>query len=113
MRKTRREFITGLAGLIGAVGIVAVVPNPARACIYGTWVVRCRNGHDDTVTRGTCNHYCEKSGCREKSFSDGAGNIVCPDSHANYVNTGTSHDPAKVLQSYKCRTCGKECRRDI
>lgn len=113
MKQTRRVFMTRLIAGFGAFGITVAAPRLARACMYGTWVVRCRNGHDDTVTRGTCNHYCEKRDCPEKSFSDGAGNIVCPGGHANYVNTGTSRDRDKVMQSYKCRTCGKECRRDV
>lgn len=113
MNRTRREFITSLVGAIGAVGMIMAAPSSAQACIYGTWVVRCRKGHDDTVTRGTCNHYCEKKNCGEKSFSDGAGNVVCPDGHANYISTGVSRDRNKVMQSYKCRTCKKECRRDI
>jgi hypothetical protein len=111
MIKTRREFIVGLVGTVGAIGIIVAAPSSARACMYGTWVVRCPNGHDDTVTRGTCNHDCEK--CGAKAFSDGEGNIVCPDGHVNHVTTGDSHDEDKVMKSYKCRTCKKECRRDI
>jgi hypothetical protein len=97
--------------IIGAFLITILTFGISFACIYGTWVVRCPNGHDDTVTRGTCNHTCEK--CGEKAFIDGAGYIVCKGGHANYISTGTSRERAQVLQSYKCKTCGKECRRDI
>ena len=110
MNITRRGFLQSAIALTGAFTIIGLASSRTLACMYGTWVVRCPKGHDDTVTDGTCNHDCDE--CGAKAFYDGAGNIVCPKGHANYVNTGTSHDRDKALQSYKCKTCGKECRRD-
>lgn len=111
MNKTRRDFIGKMVASFGAVIVMVAAPSSAQACIYGTWVVRCRNGHDNTVTEGTCNHYCEN--CDVKAFSDGEGDVVCPNGHTNHISTGVSREPDKVLQSYKCRLCNKECRRDL
>ena len=105
MTTTRREFITRLAGTIGAIGIVVGAPSPAHACLGGTWVVRCPNGHDDVVTQGTCQHVCEK--CNVQAFSGSVVTVVCPEGHANRVNTG------ELMESHKCSKCGRECRRDL
>ena len=107
MNKSRREFIARVIGTIGAVGIIVVAPSPAWACLAGTWKVRCPKGHDDIVEDITCNHTCEK--CNTKAFSDGVGDIVCPDGHANPVRTGNRNEREKWLQSLKCSKCGKEC----
>lgn len=105
MTTTRREFIARLAGTIGAIGIIIVAPRPAHACLGGTWVVRCRNGHDDVVTQGTCQHVCEK--CGVQAFSGSVVTVICPAGHANRVDTG------EAMESHKCSNCGKECRRDL
>ena len=107
MNKTRREFIVRVVGTIGAVGVIVAAPSPAWACLAGTWKVRCPKGHDDIVEDITCNHTCEK--CREKAFSDGVGDVVCPDGHANHVSTGNRNERDKWLRSLKCSKCGKEC----
>jgi hypothetical protein len=104
MLTTRRDFIARLAGTIGAVGVIVAVPNVAHACLGGTWVVRCSNGHDDTVTEGTCQHVCEK--CGVQVFSGDVVTVVCPVGHANRVDTSDG------IGSYKCATCHRECRRD-
>ena len=108
INKTRREFIARVTGIIGAVGIIVAAPGPARACLAGTWKVRCLRGHVDIVDDITCNHKCEK--CGEKAFSDGVGDVVCPDGHANPVSTGNRNERDKWLQSLKCSKCGKGCR---
>jgi hypothetical protein len=107
---SRRHFITSLMGTFGAVGIMLSVPSRAHACLYGTFKVRCPNGHIDTVEDGTCNHTCEK--CGVKALSEGEGDILCPNGHINHVRTGSSRRRRDVTSSYKCRTCGKECRQD-
>lgn len=107
MDKTRREFIAKVFGTMGAVGAILVAPSSAWACLAGTWKVRCPKGHDDIVEDITCNHTCEK--CGEKAFSDGVGNVVCPDGHANRVSTGNRNERDNWLQSLKCSKCGKEC----
>lgn len=110
MRTTRRDFIAKITGTIGAIGLVIVsAPGSARACLRGTWVIRCRNGHDDTVTEGTCQHICENDRCREQVFSGNVVTIVCPAGHANRIDTGD------LMESYRCAAqgCGRECRRDL
>src|SRR6266404_3939426 len=102
MTITRRKLLATLVAKVGAVGILVTAANSARACMWGTWKVRCPNGHDDIVTQGTCNHRCEK--CGAQAFAAGAGYIVCPKGHANLVQTGTSRNQNEVLQSYKCPT---------
>lgn len=113
--RTRRHFIKALVALVGSSTVLLANPLVARACLYGTFIVRCRNGHDDIVEDGTCNHDCEK--CGVKAFSNGEGYIVCPSGHANYVQTGTSRRTA--MTSYRCRArwpngavCQQECRRN-
>jgi DNA-directed RNA polymerase subunit RPC12/RpoP len=111
MNKTRREFITTVVGTIAAVGTVVVgAPSSAQACLYGKWQVRCANGHIDIVDDGTCQHKCEK--CGLQVFDGHTVTVVCPVGHANRVDTGTY--PQKrghpVMESYKCSTCGRECR---
>ncbi len=107
MNKARREFIVRVVGTIGAVGVIVAAPSPARACLAGKWKVRCPRGHDDIVEDVTCNHACEK--CGAKAFSDGVGDVVCPDGHANHVSTGNRNERDKWLQRLKCSKCGKEC----
>jgi hypothetical protein len=107
MNKSRRKFIARVVGTTGAIGVIMAAPNPARACLAGRWKVRCSNGHDDIVKDITCNHTCEK--CRVKTFSEGVGDVVCPDGHANHVSTGNRNEQSKWLQSLKCSKCGKEC----
>jgi hypothetical protein len=100
---TRRQFIAGALEAIGAVAIVAATPTRAHACLGGTWVVRCPNGHDDTVTQGTCQHVCEK--CGRQAFDGDVVTVVCPNGHPNRITTGKT-------TSYVCPTCKTECRRD-
>ena len=108
--KSRREFLGSLIGVFGAAAIVLTVPTHAQACLYGTFKVRCPNGHIDIVEDGTCNHTCEK--CGAKAFTEGEGDLVCPDGHVNHVRTGSSRRREDVTRSVKCRTCGKECKLD-
>ena len=103
MNESRREFLVGVVGTIGAAGIIVAAPSPARACMYGKWIVRCPNGHDDVVTEGTCQHVCEK--CGTQVFSGDVVTVVCPAGHPNRVHTGDA------MRSWKC-SCGRECRRD-
>lgn len=70
-------------------------------CLMGTWIVRCRNGHDDRVDDITCNHDCDH--CDDKSVTDGAANVVCPLGHVSIVGG--------VTTTHACPTCGRECRR--
>jgi hypothetical protein len=107
MLTTRREFIARVAGTIGVAGIIMVVPNSAYACLGGTWVVRCPNGHDDTVRGGTCQHVCENEKCRLQVFDGNVVTVVCPVGHGNRVDTGDG------IGSFKCRTDGRECRLDL
>ena len=107
---SRRHFLSSLIGAIGAVGILLSVPTRAHACLYGTFKVRCPNGHVDIVEDGTCNHNCDK--CGAKAFTEGEGDLVCPDGHVNHVRTGSSRNRNDVTTSVKCRICRKECRID-
>jgi hypothetical protein len=110
MITTRRKFIERIFAGFALTTIVGATSRTVRACMYGKWVVRCRNGHNDTVTDGTCQHKCDT--CHVQTMPNGDVNIVCPANHVNFVKTGTSHDEDKALKTYKCRTCRRECRRD-
>jgi hypothetical protein len=107
MATTRRKFIATLVAKIAAVGIIVAAPRAARACLIGTWKVRCPNGHDNTVDEITCNHTCDK--CHAQAFKDGEGNIVCPNYHVNHVSTGNSGQKGMWIRSYACSTCKAEC----
>jgi hypothetical protein len=72
--------------------------------LLGTFVVRCPNGHDDTVTKGTAQHVCEK--CGTQTFRGGKVTVVCPHGHPNEV---TLHGQTK---SIICSVCKTECRRN-
>ena len=110
MNSTRREFITraastiGAVSAIGAVSVIVAAPSPAEACLKGTWIVRCSNGHDNMVGGITCDHTCDKPGCGLKSVSDGGAMVVCPNGHASGVGGVTRH--------HKCPVDNVECRRD-
>ena len=108
MKGTRREFISTLILQFGAVGIIVAVPHPASACLVGKWRVICPNRHIDMVDDITCNHNCET--CGAVAFSNGEGDIVCPNNHPNHVVTGSRDDRDHWLQSRKCSQCGAECR---
>jgi hypothetical protein len=80
-------------------------------CLRGTWIVRCKNGHDDQVDGITCNHDCEKNGCGLKSVDNGKAMVVCPDGHSSRVEGITEqHRCAHELLSGGI--CGKQCRRE-
>ena len=113
MQSSRREFIASTLGTISGVGFIVARPEHARACLVGTWWVRCPNGHIDTVEDVTCNHDCEK--CPARAFSNGNGTVVCPVGHNNYVQTGSSSERRRWLKTYRCRTagCGRECCRKV
>jgi hypothetical protein len=104
MNSTRREFIAGAVGAIGAVGVILAAPNSAQACLMGTWIVRCANGHNNEVGGITCNHQCEAGGCNLYSVTDGGAMVVCPNGHASGVGGAT--------RSHRCPVDGLECRRD-
>lgn len=104
MNQSRRGFIAKMVGALGAVSIVMATPSWARACMYGTWIVRCPRGHDDQVTEGTCQHVCEQ--CGTQVFAGDVVTVVCPSGHPNRVRTGGR------MTSWKCK-CGKQCRRDL
>jgi len=110
MIMTRRSAVATLAVMAGAIGVLVRTSNFAWACLWGKWKIRCPNGHDDIVTRGTCQHLCET--CGTQAFNNGAVRIVCPNNHATLVQTGTSHDQKNVLQSFKCPIDHLECRID-
>jgi hypothetical protein len=80
MSCTRRKFIVELLGATGATCFVLAHPVRARACLYGTWHVRCPNcGQIDTVTDGTCQHQREK--CNAQVFSGNDVTVVCRNGH--------------------------------
>jgi len=107
MTMTRRELIATLAAKIAAFGIIVASPSAARACLIGTWKVRCLNGYDNFVDQITCNHTCEK--CHAQALKDGEGNIMCPNNHINHVSTGNSGEKGRWIRSYACSTCKAEC----
>jgi hypothetical protein len=103
---TRREFVRTAMEVLAAAGVVAAVPGRADACLAGRWKVSCPNGHVDLVTGITCQHVCET--CRRQAFAGTVVTVVCPDGHANKVETGS--DPERSVTSVTCSICMKECR---
>ena len=77
--------------------------------LRGTFVVRCPNGHDDTVEGITRNHDCEK--CDKKSVDEGTAMIVCPDGHATRVEGITEGHLCTEVIDDAGHQCAKQCRR--
>ena len=110
-KSTRREFFAAFISKLGALAVILAMPTRALAYLWETWVVRCPNcAKEDTVTRGTEQHICER--CGKQTFH-GPGNrvvtVVCPKGHPNEVDTSGR------IESVKCASdkCGHaECRRD-
>jgi hypothetical protein len=104
MNKMRREFMAKAMGTVSAFGVFFALPSQAKACLRGTWKVRCPDGHDDIVEGVTCNHDCE--GCGKKAVSGGNARVVCPKGHASPVSG--------ITESHRCPedNCGLQCRRD-
>ena len=91
-----------------AAGCFALQSPLSAQFLRGTWIVRCKSGHDDRVEGLTRNHDCEK--CGEKSVNGGKARVVCPDGHARQVEGITeSHLCQETLASGGI--CGKQCRR--
>jgi hypothetical protein len=106
---TRRNLIITSLVKFSAVAALLSAGRSARACLVGTWKVRCPNGHVDTVSQVTCNHNCET--CGTAAVSNGEGNIVCPAGHVNHVVTGDRDHQDSWIRSHTCATegCGREC----
>lgn len=77
--------------------------------LRGTFVVRCPNGHDDTVEGITRNHDCEK--CGSKAVDGGTAMVVCPDGHATRVEGVTEGHLCTQPIDDQGHLCGKQCRR--
>ena len=77
--------------------------------LEGTFIVRCKNGHDDQVDGITANHSCSQ-GDDDAAVSDGTAKVVCPDNHATQVG-GVTRDHACTFPLPSGGVCGKECRR--
>ena len=111
---SRRAFVktavvTGSALAIGAIVVSSATPAVAYdGFLEGTWIVRCRNGHDDQVDGITRNHDCEK--CGVKSVDGGTADVVCPAGHATRVG-GVTRDHACSFPLPSGGICGKQCRR--
>jgi len=73
--------------------------------LWGTFVVRCFDGHDDEVSGVTETHWCEAPGCSLRAVAGGNAMVVCPAGHASGVSG--------VTRSHMCPVpgCGRECRR--
>jgi hypothetical protein len=101
MKLNRRQILVAIAAALAAPRRLFAIGG-----LEGQWVVRCQNGHDNTVTGITVNHTCETSGCGLKSVSDGEGWVVCPANrdHCDWVDG--------VTRQHECETCGTQCRRD-
>jgi hypothetical protein len=81
--------------------------------LEGTFIVRCRNGHDNQVENITRNHDCDVSGCGAKSVDEGTANVVCPRGHG-----GPENHVEGVTRQHQCQhpepsggICGLPCRR--
>jgi hypothetical protein len=109
MTISRRDMVKRTMQLVGATGLFfACDVAYAEGFLEGTWIVRCRNGHDDQVDGITRNHDCEE--CPEKSVDGGNANVVCPDGHATHVG-GVTRDHLCTHQLSNGGICGKQCRR--
>ena len=102
MTTTRRKALFLAATVVLMPPVLLAQP---RNYLWGTWVVRCAKGHDDTVTDGTAQHKCEK--CGAQVFRNGKVTVVCLNGHPNEV---TLHERT---ESVICNVadCKKECRR--
>ena len=108
MEVTRRRWILWGFKSTSVAALLWAFPLKARACMYGTWKLKCPNpacGRIDTVTDGTCQHVCENSSCRRQMFNGTKVTVVCPNGHENTIDTGSGID------SYLCPKagCGKDC----
>ena len=111
---TRRLFLRALSAA-ATLPLVSLVISGSSAeangigFLDGTWIVRCRRGHDDQVEDITRNHDCEHD-CDEKSVDDGSANVVCPDGHATHVE-GITRSHLCTYPLPQGGVCGKQCRR--
>ena len=114
MKKTRRQFMAGVAKTAGVAGMVAAASSSAEACLEGQWKVRCPyDGTIDTVEGVTCDHKCSR--CYRDVFTGGhdAVTVMCPKGHPNVVMiTGTREQKDKWVKSFKCPQDGLQCRLD-
>ena len=101
----RRDVLRRLGVACGVAFGSMGMPGTARACLYGKWWVKCPNGHVDMVDDGTCSHKCER--CGLQVFRGNQVTVVCPNGHANTIDTGAC---GRACTSYKCETCGSDCR---
>jgi hypothetical protein len=62
-----------------AAGFVFAVRSSAVGAIYGEFIVRCQNGHNNTINGITVEHTCETLGCNLKCVVDGGAWVVCQD----------------------------------
>src|SRR4051812_38537410 len=106
MEITRRKAIL-LAAVIGLAPLSKYASaDDKRHALFGTWHVRCPDGHVDVVTKGTRQHKCDE--CGKQCFVNNKVTVMCPRGHANVVDLGD----VDVLTSYKCTAsgCGAECQ---
>jgi hypothetical protein len=101
MDKMRRKFVANLLGTGALASIMLTGPKPAKACLGGTWKVRCPKGHIDTVTRGTCQHVCET--CGLQVFSGDDVTVVCRNGHPTRITTDRT-------TSFMCPVCHTDCQ---
>ena len=108
MYSTRRQalFWAASAGLASIVGSALPADAAPENYLWGTWYVRCPDGHDDKVEKGTAQHKCET--CGKQCFKDGKVVVVCPKGHPNEIEVKGRVESAKC----KHEGCGVECRRD-
>src|SRR5262249_27821308 len=112
---TRRDAIkmTAAAAVAGVAALVVPSRASAEGFLEGTFIVRCKNGHDDKVENLTRNHTCEHEGGGLKSVDGGTAIVVCPDGHG-----GPENRVEGITRQHQCQTklpsggiCGKQCRR--
>jgi primosomal protein N' len=109
MNYGRRGFLAKVTGATAAVFMALIGRAPARACLAGTWYVKCpKCGKIDKVDGGTCQHKCER--CNYQSFTGTDVTVVCPKGHAHRIKTGAC-ERSTCTKSYICPICKQECRR--
>lgn len=103
-------LLMSLAWYAGASGDIrgdSTAQKRTRSYLWGTWYVRCPDGHVDKVEDATAQHVCEDDKCKKQCFIDGKVTVMCPDNHTNEIAVRGR------VEGRKCKTdgCKKECRR--
>jgi hypothetical protein len=92
---------------ITAANLLFRARSSAVGALMGAFIVRCQNGHDNTVNGVTVTHKCETPGCGLNSVVDGGAFVVCPRDRRHRPDWCDG-----ITKQHECETCGQQCRLD-